>query len=563
MSERNTSERAAAQGSEQAALQLASEIMERYELADLAPLVRAIRAQDQKRELNLAVFGRFNTGKSSVLNQLIGQPLLPVGVVPVTSVVTEICYGSEERAEAVLLDGKTLAIPLGGIGSYISEAENPRNGKGIDTVRVFLPSLARFRGVKFVDTPGLESLFRHNTDASLSWSPNVDLAVVAVGADAPLTQQDRELIGRLARFTPNLCVLLTKVDTLDADGQREVLEYVEGRLRAEFAEAVPVLAYSIRPGYEALRERFEREQVKGAQEAIQARRWAARERKLETLLSECGDYLRLALKSAETLDAEREELRERVLGSAQALGDRKLQLQLLARHAAGKTRSLVEEHLERTVRRPLEKKLEQSLGEKRGGWRGSLAKELAGFEGWLRGALREELAAVSGAEQGAFLAPLRELERQCRANLQSFRDELSEKVQRVFGVPLRTTESELEVEVPRSPDVSVGKIFDHNWELISWVIPMTIFRGAVEAHFREKIASEVYKNLSRLNRQWEELVNAGIAATGVEAQQRFDQLTVTVQRLLSSGDRERAGAIRPLLEQISAALAARRNDHAS
>jgi len=384
-----------------------------------------------------------------------------------------------------------------------------------------------------------------------------------VGADAPLTQQDRELIGRLARFTPNICVLLTKVDTLDTDGQREVLEYVESRLRAEFAEAIPVLPYSIRPGYEALRERFEREQVKGTQEAIQARRWAARQRKLETLLRECGDYLQLALKSAERLDAEREDLRERVLGSPQALADRKLQLQLLARHAAGKTRALVEQHLERTTRKPLEKKLEQSLEEKQGGWRGSLAKELAAFEGWLRGALREELAAVSVAEQGAFRAPLREVERQCRANLQAFRDELSEKVQRVFGVPLRTTESELEVEGPRSPDVSVGKIFDHNWELISWLIPMPVFRPVVQTHFRERIAAEVYKNLSRLTTQWEELVHAAIAATCAEALHRFDQLTDTVERLLTSGDRERAAAIRPLLQQISAALWARPDDHAN
>jgi hypothetical protein len=256
-------------------------------------------------------------------------------------------------------------------------------------------------------------------------------------------------------------------------------------------------------------------------------------------------------------------LRERVLGSAQGLADRKLQLQLLARHAAGNTRALVEQHLERTVRKPLEKKLAQSLEEKLPGWRGSLAKELARFEGWLRDALREELAGVSDAEQGAFLQPLRDLERQCRANLQTFRDELSEKVQSVFGVPLRTTESELEVEAPRSPDVSVGKIFDHNWELISWVIPMPIFRGVVEAHFREKTVSEVYKNLSRLTTQWEERLNAAIAATADQAGQRFDQLTLTVERLLSGGDQERAAAIRPLLEQITAALPVRREDHAS
>jgi hypothetical protein len=92
---------------------------------------------------------------------------------------------------------------------------------------------------------------------------------------------------------------------------------------------------------------------------------------------------------------------------------------------------------------------------------------------------------------------------------------------------------------------------------------MPIFRGTVEARFREKTAGEVYKNLSRLTTQWEEIVNSAITATAEQAVQRFDQLTHTVERLLSSGDRERAAGIRPLLEQITAALPARPNDHAS
>jgi len=149
------------------------------------------------------------------------------------------------------------------------------------------------------------------------------------------------------------------------------------------------------------------------------------------------------------------------------------------------------------------------------------------------------------------------VERQWRASLQTFRDELSVRVERLFGVPLRTTESEMEVEPPESPDISVGKIFDRNWELISWVIPMGIFRGMVHARFREKTAAEVQKNCSRLTTQWEERVTAAIESTAKQAGQRFDDLTRTVERLLRSKDRERAAAIRPLVEQLEATLAGR------
>ena len=563
MSEPNTSEREVTQGREHAAFTLAAEIVQRFELADLAPLVRAIRQQEEKRELSLAVFGRFNTGKSSFLNQLIGRPLLPVGVVPVTSVVTEMTYGSEERAEAVMLDGTVRPIAVEAIGGHISEAENPRNAKGVDVVRVYLPSLARFRGLRFVDTPGLESLFRHNTEASLAWSPNVDLALVAVGADSPLTEQDRELLTRLGQFTPNLAVLLTKIDTLEPEGRREVEAYVESRLREEFAGPVPVFPVSIRPGFEELRERLEREHVQAALAAFHARRAASLERKVETLLRECRDYLQLALKSAETADAQREELREGVLGSAQALADRKLQLQLVARHGAAGARARIEQHLERTSRKALEKKLETALDAEFPVWKGSLAAELAAFERWLRAALGEELARLSAGGQAAFCEPLRDVERQCRSNLQAFRDQLSERVERLFGVPLRTTETEIEVEPPARPDVSVGKIFDRNWELISWLIPMAVFRAVVHARFRDKTAAEVFKNFSRLATQWEERVCAAIARTAELAAIRFDDLTLTVQRLLACEGRERAAAIRPLLQQLEAALGARPENHDS
>lgn len=209
--------------SENEAISLAREVIRRFELTDLEPLLRAVELRAEKQELNLAVFGRFKAGKSSFLNHVIGRAVLPVGVVPVTSVVTEIFYSPEESAVVVFQDdGGTRPISIREIGNYVSEAENPGNKKSVQTVSVSLPLLQRSGRLKLVDTPGLESVFAQNTEASLSWSPNIDLALVAVSVDPPLTQHDVALVERLQRFTPNVCVLLTKMDTIDAAGQVEL-----------------------------------------------------------------------------------------------------------------------------------------------------------------------------------------------------------------------------------------------------------------------------------------------------------------------------------------------------
>ena len=151
----------------QEALDAAGDICRRYQIASLEDFLESCRAFAQEKTLNIAILGRFKAGKSSFLNHLLGRPLLPVGVIPVTSAVTEIQYGPRERAEIRFQDGRTEPVPLERIGEFISESRNPENCKQVARVRVELPSMERYRGIRFVDTPGLESVFAHNTDASL------------------------------------------------------------------------------------------------------------------------------------------------------------------------------------------------------------------------------------------------------------------------------------------------------------------------------------------------------------------------------------------------------------
>lgn len=56
--------------------------------------------------LDVAVLGQFKAGKSSLLNAVMGFDLLPVGVVPVTAVVTRLVGGDVVSASATLLDGR-------------------------------------------------------------------------------------------------------------------------------------------------------------------------------------------------------------------------------------------------------------------------------------------------------------------------------------------------------------------------------------------------------------------------------------------------------------------------
>jgi GTP-binding protein EngB required for normal cell division len=522
---------------ENSAIGLVAEICRSRQIAALDDFIESCRGFAGDEILNVAVFGRFKAGKSSFLNHLLGRQLLPVGAIPVTAVVTEIEYGPRDRAEVVFQDGRAEGISPECIGSFISEAENPANVKQVVRVRLELGSMAPYRSIRFVDTPGLESVFEHNTEASLDWLPNVGLALVAVGVDPPLSQHDVELIRRLGRYTPNISLLLTKIDLLEDGERREVEDFVRRELARYGDREIAVFPYSIRPGFEHLRERLDRELLSGARADAGEHRAAILRHKLDSLADECAAYLNLALKAAERDESERERLLQSILGEKQYLEETRQTLRLIARHAAGASRAAFERILENDEL-PVRGRLVAELAEEFPAWTRSLSAATERFDGWLGGAIAREMAGLSQAHRGEFIEPIGRVSRQLSQALQDFRNRLSERALSALGVPLRTSEMELHVAEPQSPDVRVGKIFDRGWELLSFLMPMWAIQGILKRHFTHKVADVVFMNLSRLATQWAEAVNGSIAVLEKEAIRRVDGLVATIERLIASAERE-------------------------
>jgi GTP-binding protein EngB required for normal cell division len=530
------------------ALSMVEDLCARYEIASLNDFLESCRSFAQEKTLNIAVLGRFKAGKSSFLNQLLGRSVLPVGVIPVTAIVTEIQWGPRERATVEFGDSRKECVSVERIGEFISENENPENSKQVACVRVELPSLERFRGIRFVDTPGLESVFEHNTESSLEWLPNVGLALVAVGVDPPLSQHDIELIRSLSRYTPNISLLLTKVDVLEESERVQVREFVRKQLARYWNDAVPVYPYSVRPGFEGLRADLDDSLLSRVREEAGEQRAAILRHKLDSLLSECADYLNVALKAAEVADSEREALRRKILGQHESLEDSRLALKLIVRHAIGNTRPTFEALL-RPDELSVRNKLEAGLSHEFPAWARSLRVAIEKFDDWLCVVLTREMAELSRKHRNEFVEPVRRVGRQLSQSLQDFRNRLSERMLETLGVPLRTTEMELHTDEPKSPDIRVGKIFDRNWELLSWLLPMWLVKGFVLKHYHGKVEDLVFANLSRLANQWQEIVNASLSALEMRSIRRLEGLIATIEKLIASAGQQ-APQIREDIQQL-------------
>jgi predicted GTPase len=175
----------------------------------------------RQEKLYLVVVGLFKRGKSSLINAVIGKPLAPIAVTPVTAIVTLFEYDAgESRALIRYQDGRTEAISVDEVGRYISEDENPANAKQVRLVTVF-DNAPILKPVTLVDTPGIGSSFEHNTATTLQFIPKIDAALFLLSADMPISRLDADFLKELKRSVPKIVFVMNKKDLLgDAELQK-------------------------------------------------------------------------------------------------------------------------------------------------------------------------------------------------------------------------------------------------------------------------------------------------------------------------------------------------------
>ncbi|HUI64460.1 MAG TPA: dynamin family protein [Bacteroidota bacterium] len=172
-----------------------------------------------------AVLGQFKRGKSTFLNALLGNELLPVGVTPVTSVVSLVRFGNVRSAEAVFSDGRRLDLEAGQLKEYVSEQCNPNNVKQVRYVDIAFPSEFLRDGVVLIDTPGIGSISLHNTQTTQDFIPRIDAAIVVLSADLPITGTEYKFLEDIGKHVDKVMFVLNKMDVLAPEELSEALSY--------------------------------------------------------------------------------------------------------------------------------------------------------------------------------------------------------------------------------------------------------------------------------------------------------------------------------------------------
>jgi GTPase SAR1 family protein len=223
-----------------------------------APLL-ALRARQEEGIFRLAVLGQFKRGKSTFLNALLGANLLPTDILPVTAIPTFIRADDSVTAKVFFVnqaDPVAFEEDQGGsfgdfLQAYVTEAGNPDNQRQVERVEIGHPAAILKQGVVLVDTPGIGSTFKHNTEVAYQILPHCDAALFLVSPDPPITEAEITYLREVRELLPRTFFLLNKVDFLNEQEKVVSLTFLADQLNPLFDGAPQVLPVSARNGLTA------------------------------------------------------------------------------------------------------------------------------------------------------------------------------------------------------------------------------------------------------------------------------------------------------------------------
>jgi GTP-binding protein EngB required for normal cell division len=202
----------------------------------------------------IAVLGQFKRGKSSLINAIVGRNLLPTGILPLTSVITVVRFGVRER---LVIQRKGFQFPqhepIAALSDYVTTQHNPENRKGIETVAIELPLPYLRRGLQFVDTPGVGSAIKTNTETTYSFLPNCDAVLFVTSVDGPFSEAELDLLTAIRRYVGKIFFVLNKIDLLPDERESiQVVQFVKSLLCRELGvPEINLIPVSAQKGLEA------------------------------------------------------------------------------------------------------------------------------------------------------------------------------------------------------------------------------------------------------------------------------------------------------------------------
>ncbi len=542
--------------------------VERRQLADLAGRLEAER-------FHLAVLGQFKRGKSTLLNALLGEEILPSAILPVTALPTVIEAGKVRQARVRLAhDGGEPEVVecedddlTAFLDRYVNESRNPENRMGVEEIEVALPAELLHRGVVLIDTPGIGSVHRHNTVATLNFLAECDAALFTTSPDPPLTEVEVAFLEEVKGKVPRLFFVLNKADYLEEEERDEAVAFLRQMVeRHTGLVADPLFVVSAKRGLAA--------RLRGDEAGWRASGMAELEAALVRFLTEEKQAALaqvLTLRGRDCLSAARmkvalylrslrlpaAELEERRARFEACLQEAEAQRQGVLDRLAGESRRIKEtlsEAAEELRRRSIDHLMAVAEG----------ASEPPGSHAWevaVGKRLEEAIPPFFEAQFGEVSARFRARITETLTPLQEEADRLMASLRRnaadIFEIPYVAPESQAIFQPHQRP-----YWIAHPWRtnlvaipptLVDLILPRSLSRGRVHRRVREQIERLVGFNVENLHWSIVQSIDTSFRRFAFDMEQTLTQAIGATREAIEIAVARRVEAEEEVVEEVARA----------
>lgn len=200
-------------------------------IAQAAEVLHRIRSET----FVVLVAGEFRRGKSTLINALLGEKVLPAFATPTTAVLTEVRWGEEREAVLYRLPAKSQdpgppeRVPVAELTDRIvinSDAPNPY-GRAV----VYWPLDLCRRGVVLVDSPGLNEDPERQA-VTLEFMRAADAVILVQDAQANMSMSETDFL-RFYLDGHDPFFVINKINFIDEDQRPSVQQNAADRIRKE------------------------------------------------------------------------------------------------------------------------------------------------------------------------------------------------------------------------------------------------------------------------------------------------------------------------------------------
>jgi len=209
------------------------------EMAEQEKSLEQVRDRLQNHIFSVGIMGEFKRGKSTVINALLEQPIVPADILPCSATLNYVRWSPEKRAEIHFVDGTVKTVPVEDLSKYVTKIteESKEMAQTVDHAVVYYPCNFCQNGVQIVDTPGLNDDDRM-TAISEKVIPTLDAIIMVLAVDSPFSASEAEFVRNKVMTSDlgRIIFVVNKIDHIDEEDVDRVLDAIRIKIENSVLE---------------------------------------------------------------------------------------------------------------------------------------------------------------------------------------------------------------------------------------------------------------------------------------------------------------------------------------